>query len=59
MSLWPSVIATRGHQVVADGMLEEAALAAAGEAFTQWLATDAELQSMYLLAATGEKRQTT
>lgn len=59
MSLWPSVIATRGHQVVADGMLEEAALAAAGEAFTQWLATDAELQSMYLLAATGENRQAT
>jgi SAM-dependent methyltransferase len=59
MSLWPSVIATRGHQVVADGMLEEAERAAAGEAFMQWLATDAELQSMYLLAATGEKPQAT
>jgi hypothetical protein len=40
-------------------MLEEAERAAAGEAFMQWLATDAELQSMYLLAATGEKPQAT
>lgn len=59
MALWPSAIATRGHQIVADGMLEEPDRAAASEAFTQWLATVAELQSLYLTAATGTKRQAT
>jgi SAM-dependent methyltransferase len=59
MSLWPSMIATRGHQIVADEMLEEPDRAAAGEAFTEWVATEALLQSLYLTAATGTKRQTT
>jgi hypothetical protein len=57
LALWPGVIATRGHQIVADGMLEERERAAAGEAFAEWLATEAELQSMYLRAATATKPQ--
>ncbi|MGD0981197.1 MAG: methyltransferase domain-containing protein [Solirubrobacteraceae bacterium] len=55
MALWPGVIATRGHQIVADGMLAEHERAAAGDAFARWLATDAQSQSLYLLAATATK----
>jgi SAM-dependent methyltransferase len=55
MALWPGVIATRGHQMVADGMLTERERAAAGDAFARWLATDAQSQSLYLLAATATK----
>jgi SAM-dependent methyltransferase len=50
MALWPGVIATRGHQLVADGMLDEAERAAAGEAFADWIASAAQSQSLYLRA---------
>ena len=55
MALWPSVIATRGHQLVADGMLDERERATAFEAFERWAATEATEQSLYLRAATGVK----
>jgi SAM-dependent methyltransferase len=55
MALWPGVIATRGHQIVADGMLTEHERAAAGEAFAEWRATEAQSQSLYLLAASATK----
>jgi SAM-dependent methyltransferase len=55
MALWPGVIATRGHQIVADGMLTEHERASAFEAFAKWLATEAQSQSLYLLAATATR----
>jgi ubiquinone/menaquinone biosynthesis C-methylase UbiE len=55
MALWPGVIATRGHQLVADGYLDESERAAAGEALEEWIASDAESQSLYLLAVSGRR----
>jgi SAM-dependent methyltransferase len=55
MALWPGVIATRGHQVVADGMLTERERADAEIAFKEWLPGDARSQSLYLLAASGQR----
>jgi ubiquinone/menaquinone biosynthesis C-methylase UbiE len=54
-ALWPSVIATRGHQLVADAMLSEAERAQAGEAFTRWLQSDAQSQSLHLAAVSGRR----
>ena len=53
--LWRDVIATRGHQMVADGMLDEAQRAAAEESFADWIDADAMRQALYLLAVTGSK----
>ena len=53
--LWPSVIATRGHKMVADGIIDEPERAAAAHAFAQWLVTDAQSQSLYLLAVTATR----
>jgi ubiquinone/menaquinone biosynthesis C-methylase UbiE len=55
MALWPGVIATRGHQLVADGKLSEAERAAAGRAFAEWIATDARSQSLHLLAVSARR----
>jgi len=55
IALWADVIGTRGHQIVADGMLAEHERAAAADAFARWIANDAESQSLYLLAATATK----
>jgi SAM-dependent methyltransferase len=56
MALWPGVIATRGHQIVADGMISEADRMAAGDAFAQWLTAKAQSQSLYLICAAGTRR---
>jgi ubiquinone/menaquinone biosynthesis C-methylase UbiE len=55
MALWPGVIATRGHQLVADGKLSEAERAAAGRAFAEWIATDARSQALHLLAVSARR----
>jgi hypothetical protein len=54
-ALWPSVIATRGHQMVSDHMLSEPERAAAEEAFAGWVRTSAKRQSLYLLAVSATK----
>ncbi len=59
LALWPGVIATRGHQLVADGKLSEADRAAAGRAFADWVATDARGQSLHLLAVSARKPAST
>jgi SAM-dependent methyltransferase len=53
IALWGQVIATRGHQVVADGFLTEARRAAAEADFTEWAAGAAQSQTMWLTAAEG------
>ena len=55
MALWPGVIATRGHQLVADGMIDEAERAAAGDAFAEWVRALARSQSLHLVAVSGRK----
>jgi SAM-dependent methyltransferase len=55
MALWPAVIATRGHQIVADGMIEERDRAAAEAAFTEWLRDAARSQCLYLAAVSATK----
>jgi ubiquinone/menaquinone biosynthesis C-methylase UbiE len=53
IALWGQVIATRGHQVVADGFLSEARRAAAQADFEQWAASEAQSQTLYLAATEG------
>jgi SAM-dependent methyltransferase len=55
MALWPGVIATRGHQLVADGSLEESERAEAGSSFEAWVAGEARSQSLRLLAVSGRR----
>jgi ubiquinone/menaquinone biosynthesis C-methylase UbiE len=53
IALWGQVIATRGHQVVADGFLSETRRAAAEADFTEWASGTAQSQTMWLTAAEG------
>jgi SAM-dependent methyltransferase len=53
IALWGQVIATRGHQVVADGFLSEARRAAAEADFAEWAAGAAQSQTLWLAAAEG------
>ena len=55
IALWPTVIATRGHQIVADGMITERERAAAEAAFAEWLRDAATSQCLYLLAVSATK----
>ncbi|GIE93033.1 methyltransferase domain-containing protein [Paractinoplanes rishiriensis] len=53
--LWGDVIETRGHQMVADGVITEARRAAAGAAFQVWLAGPEHVQMLQLYAAVGTR----
>jgi SAM-dependent methyltransferase len=55
IALWPRVIATRGHQLVADGFLTETERVAASEALIEWATHGSVRQTLYLLAATAVK----
>jgi SAM-dependent methyltransferase len=55
IALWPGVIATRGHQVVADGWLTEADRALAEEDIWRWIAGSSPAQSLFLRSVTGTK----
>lgn len=57
IALWPRVIATRGHQVVADGWLTEADRALAEEDIWRWIAESSPAQSLLLRSVTGTKPQ--
>jgi ubiquinone/menaquinone biosynthesis C-methylase UbiE len=56
IALWGQVIATRGHQVVADGFLSEPRRAAAEADFEEWASATAQSQTMWLTAAEGVVR---
>jgi SAM-dependent methyltransferase len=56
IALWGQVIATRGHQVVADGFLDEARRAAAQADFEEWARGAAHSQTLYLAATEGRRR---
>jgi SAM-dependent methyltransferase len=55
IALWPRVIATRGHQVVADGWLTEADRILAEEDAWRWIAESSPAQSLFLRSVTGTK----
>ena len=55
IALWPGVIATRGHQVVADGWLTEAERALAEAEIWRWIDESAPAQSLFLRSVTGSK----
>jgi hypothetical protein len=51
--LWADAAATRGRQMVEDGVLTEAERAGAEADYRAWLRDGAESQTMYLLAVEG------
>ncbi len=53
IALWGQVIATRGHQIVADGFLSEARRAVAETDFVEWAADAAQSQTLWLAATEG------
>jgi len=53
ISIWAEVAASRGHQMVADGVVSEELRAAAEMDYRKWITETAESQTMYLLAVEG------
>ena len=53
IGIWAEVAASRGHQMVADGMLTEAQSAAAEADYRAWIHDSAERQILYLMAVQG------
>lgn len=56
IGIWAEVAATRGHQMVADGVLAEAERAAAEADYRSWIQSAAESQMLFLLAVEGSVR---
>lgn len=57
LGLWAEVAATRGHQMVADGVITEAQRAAAEVEYRAWLHDHAISQHLYLVAVEGTRPQ--
>lgn len=55
VGLWADVIATRGHQMVADGAIREVQRAQAEADYRAWMHETAQAQTMYLLAVEGRR----
>jgi ubiquinone/menaquinone biosynthesis C-methylase UbiE len=55
LGLWAEVAATRGHQMVADGVITEPQRAAAETEYRAWLHDNAASQSLYLMAVEGTR----
>jgi len=53
IALWPGVISTRGHQVVADGWLTEAERALAEDEIWRWISQARPTQSLFLRSVAG------
>lgn len=51
--IWADVAATRGFQMVADGLITETQRATAEAEYWTWARTEAESQTLYLLAVEG------
>jgi SAM-dependent methyltransferase len=54
--IWADVAASRGHQMVADGVIDEEARAAAEADYRQWAGMRAESQTLYLVAVEGTRQ---
>jgi ubiquinone/menaquinone biosynthesis C-methylase UbiE len=55
IGIWAEVAASRGHQMVADGVVTEEERAAAEADHRQWARTRAESQTLYLVAVEGTR----
>lgn len=55
IGLWADVAASRGHQMVADGIISEARRAAAEVDYRTWMRDSAESQTLYLISV-GSRR---
>jgi ubiquinone/menaquinone biosynthesis C-methylase UbiE len=55
IGIWAEVAASRGHQMVADGVITEAERSAAEADHRQWARTRAESQTLYLVAVEGTR----
>jgi len=55
LGLWAEVAATRGHQMVADGILTETQRATAEAEYRVWIQESALAQTMYLIAVEGRR----
>ena len=55
LSLWAEVAASRGHQMVADGILTETQRATAEAEYRAWIHESALAQTMYLIAVEGRR----
>lgn len=53
VGIWTEVLATRGYQMVADGLITETQRATAEAEYRTWVQTEAEAQTLYLLAVEG------
>jgi SAM-dependent methyltransferase len=53
IGIWAEVAASRGHQMVSDGIVSEAERARAEVEYRAWIQQGAEVQHLYLSAATG------
>ncbi len=53
IGIWAEVAATRGHQMVADGLITEVQRARAEAEYRTWVETEAASQTLYLLAVEG------
>ena len=55
IDIWASTMATRGKQMVADGIIIESERATAEREYRDWARNTAESQTMYLLAVDGTR----
>jgi hypothetical protein len=55
LGLWAEVAASRGHQMVADGILTETQRATAEAEYRAWVHDSAIAQTMYLIAVEGRR----
>jgi ubiquinone/menaquinone biosynthesis C-methylase UbiE len=55
IGLWADVAASRGHQMVADGIISETQRAAAEAEYRTWMRDSAESQTLYLTSVEGRR----
>ena len=55
ISIWAEVMASRGHQMVDDGMITEPARQVAEAEYRAWVRAAAQSQTMYVLAVEGAR----
>jgi ubiquinone/menaquinone biosynthesis C-methylase UbiE len=55
IGLWADVAASRGHQMVADGIISAAQRATAEAEYRTWMRDSAESQTLYLLSVEGTR----
>ena len=59
LGIWAAVAASRGQQMVADGLLTEAQRATAEAEYRAWVHDQARSQTMYLIAVEGRRGDST